>query len=188
MKGKRPGRVRIIAGRWRGSRLQVPDLPGLRPTGDRGREILFNWLQAHVRGARCADLFAGTGALGLEAASRGAAEVALVEIQAVACAALKENIDRLDANNVQLVRGDALVWLDGCEPASLDIVFVDPPFGKGLEQRVLERLAVGKLLSASGLVYMETAREGESLSLGAEWEVVKEKTLGEVRMQLLRKI
>ncbi|NNK37437.1 MAG: 16S rRNA (guanine(966)-N(2))-methyltransferase RsmD, partial [Xanthomonadales bacterium] len=98
---KGPGRVRIIAGRWRGSRLQVPDLPGLRPTGDRARETVFNWLQVHLRDAHCADLFAGTGALGLEAASRGAAEVVLVEKQAPACAALRENIARLRADNVR---------------------------------------------------------------------------------------
>ncbi|NNJ65897.1 MAG: 16S rRNA (guanine(966)-N(2))-methyltransferase RsmD [Xanthomonadales bacterium] len=180
--------MRIIAGRWRGSRLQVPDLPGLRPTGDRARETVFNWLQMHLRDARCADLFAGTGALGLEAASRGAAEVVLVEKQAHACAALRENIARLRADNVRLVEGDALTWLDGCAPGSLDIVFVDPPFGKGLGRPVLERLADGRLVKTGGLVYLETAREDDPVGTEIDWEVLKEKVLGEVRMQLLKKI
>jgi 16S rRNA (guanine966-N2)-methyltransferase len=180
--------VRIIAGRWRGSRLQVPDLPGLRPTGDRARETVFNWLQMYLRDARCADLFAGTGALGLEAASRGAAEVVLVEKQAHACAALRENIARLRADNVRLVEGDALAWLDGCDPGSLDIVFIDPPFGRGLERPVLERLADGRLVKTGGLVYLETAREDDPVGTEIDWEVLKEKVLGEVRMQLLKKI
>ncbi|MBT8058643.1 MAG: 16S rRNA (guanine(966)-N(2))-methyltransferase RsmD [Gammaproteobacteria bacterium] len=179
--------MRIIAGRWRGSRLQVPDLPGLRPTGDRARETVFNWLQMHLRDARCADLFAGTGALGLEAASRGAAEVVLVEKQAHACAALRENIARLRADNVRLVEGDALTWLDGCAPGSLDIVFVDPPFGKGLGRPVLERLADLGVVREGGLVYLETARDEDAVAPGKPWEVLKDKALGEVRMRLLRR-
>jgi 16S rRNA (guanine966-N2)-methyltransferase len=187
MKRKRPGHVRIIGGRWRGTRLQVADLPGLRPSGDRGREVLFNWLQAHLQGARCADLFAGTGVLGLEAASRGAAEVVLIENQRAACAAIRSNLAKLGGETVRLVEGDALDWLEHCEPGSLEVVFVDPPFGKGLEQRVLERLVGDRLVEPGGLVYLETARDEHPVHVGMDWEVLKEKVLGEVRMQLLKK-
>jgi len=128
-KRKRPGSVRIIGGKWRGRRLPVRDLPGLRPSGDRSRETLFNWLQAHVHGAVCVDLFAGSGALGLEAASRGAAKVILVEKLSVAALDLRDVLLALKADQVTVVESDALQWLQSCPAQSLDIAFVDPPFG-----------------------------------------------------------
>ncbi len=116
MTKKQPGTVRIIGGKWRGTRLRVRDLPGLRPSGDRGRETLFNWLQMHLRGARCADLFAGSGVLGLEAASRGAARVTLLEKSRPAAAEIRESLARLKAEQVELIEGDAIAWLAQCEP------------------------------------------------------------------------
>ena len=187
MNRKKPGTVRIIGGRWRGRRLPVANLPGLRPSGDRSRETLFNWLQAHIRGARCVDLFAGTGVLGLEAASRGAERVVLVEQAARAARAIQESVGALnDGAEISVVRGDALRWLESCEAASIDIAFVDPPFGSGLAARALERLAVNGCLAPGGLVYLETPHDAPA-EISPDWRVVRDKRLGEVRMQLLKR-
>ena len=137
MKKKRTGTVRIIGGQWRGTRLPVPDLPGLRPSGDRSRETLFNWLQTHIHGARCVDLFAGSGVLGLEAASRGAAEVILVEKSKQVAQDLRTSLKRLNAERVEVIETDAINWLALCKAQSMDIMFIDPPFGTGLEVRSL---------------------------------------------------
>ncbi|MEJ2384406.1 MAG: 16S rRNA (guanine(966)-N(2))-methyltransferase RsmD [Xanthomonadales bacterium] len=196
MSRNKPGRVRIIGGRWRGRRLPVVDLPGLRPSGDRSRETLFNWLQADIRGARCVDLFAGTGVLGFEAASRGARRVVLVEQAARAVQAIEANLATLTAGDppapsvgddgISVVRGDALRWLAACAPAGLDIAFVDPPFGSGLAERALALLADGDCLAPGGLVYLETARQATT-DVAPEWRVVRDKALGEVRMRLLER-
>ena len=188
MKKKRTGTVRIIGGQWRGTRLPVPDLPGLRPSGDRSRETLFNWLQMHIHGARCIDLFAGSGVLGLEAASRGAAEVILVEKSRQAAQNLRESLKRLNAEQLEVIETDAIAWLALCNQQSIDIVFIDPPFGTGLELRSLELLTAGDCISPGGFIYIETAREAPAIAPAPGWEIVKEKTLGEVRMQLLKKV
>lgn len=189
---KKAGTVRIIGGRWRGRRLPVPDLPGLRPSGDRSRETLFNWLAPHVHGSRCADLFAGTGVLGLEAASRGAKSVVLVEKAPAAAEVIRANVDKLMSGDgrseVTVLKTDALDWLRSCESGSLDIVFVDPPFGAGLEPPVLEILAVGECLTQAGLVYLETARNSGEFLPGKDWFTVKEKTVGDVHMRLMKKV
>lgn len=188
MKKKRTGAVRIIGGQWRGTRLPVPDLPGLRPSGDRSRETLFNWLQLHIHGARCVDLFAGSGVLGLEAASRGAAEVILVEKSKQVAQDLRTSLKRLNAERVEVIETDAINWLALCKAQSMDIVFIDPPFGTGLEVRSLELLTAGDCVSPGGFAYVETAREAPANVPIPGWEIVKEKTLGEVRMQLLKKV
>jgi len=188
MKKKHTGSVRIIGGSWRGTRLPVPDIQGLRPSGDRGRETLFNWLQMHIRGARCADLFAGSGVLGLEAASRGAAEVTLIEKSRQAAKLIRESLQKLGGANVEIVEEDALSWLSRREPQSVDIVFIDPPFGQGLEVRSLELLTAGDVVNPGGFAYVETARETPGLAPVPGWEITKEKVLGEVRMQLLKKV
>ena len=150
---QRGGTVRIIAGHWRGSRLDVPDVAGLRPSSDRVRETLFNWLQGYVAGARCLDLFAGSGALGLEAASRGASEVLMIETDTRAVASLRSTLERLKATQVEVVLGDALGWLRRSPDRHYDLVFVDPPFSADLQQRALE--AVLPWLSDTALVYIE---------------------------------
>lgn len=186
-----PGSVRIIGGEWRGRRLPVVDLPGLRPSGDRTRETLFNWLQPCIHGAHCADLFAGSGALGLEAASRGAAEVTLIENTPLAMQSLRSAVVRLGgaaAGRVRLDEIDALRWLAARQPLSLDIVFVDPPFDSRLEVRALELLLQRDLLRPGGVVYIETARAASPPRPGLGWDLAKEKLLGEVRMVLLRKL
>lgn len=163
--GRRPAaaaahRIRIIGGTWKRTPLPVPDLPGLRPTPDRVRETLFNWL-GPVTGLRCLDLFAGTGALGLEAASRGAAEVWLVEPEPRAQRALRGTLDKLSADQVTLLASDALAALARAarEGRRFDLVLLDPPFGEGWLERVLPRLA--PLLADQAALYIET---GEPLS------------------------
>src|ERR1700754_5153054 len=121
-----PGRIRVIGGTLRNSRIEVPDLPGLRPTSDRVRETLFNWLQPVIEGSRCLDLFAGTGALGLEALSRGAASVTFVEREPRLAAALQANLSRLKAGG-EVIGDDAARWLKG-SGKPFDLVFLDPPF------------------------------------------------------------
>jgi 16S rRNA (guanine966-N2)-methyltransferase len=185
---KRPGSVRIIGGKWRGRRLPVRDLPGLRPSGDRSRETLFNWLQAYVRGAVCVDLFAGSGALGLEAASRGAAEVILVEKLSVAALDLRDVLLVLKAVQVTVVESDALQWLQSCPAQSLDIAFVDPPFGLHLETRALELIRHQDCIRTGGFVYIESVRDAPVIVAGPGWEIAREKTVGEVRLLLLKKI
>jgi 16S rRNA (guanine966-N2)-methyltransferase len=187
MKKKPVGSVRIIGGKWRGTRLPVADLPGLRPSGDRSRETLFNWLQMQIRGAHCADLFAGSGVLGLEAASRGAAAVTLVEKAREAARQIRESLERLGAEQVELFETDAIGWLSACAPQSLDLVFVDPPFGSGLEQSALELLTAGDCVRSGGLVYVETAKTEELITPGPGWEISREKRLGDVQMLLLKK-
>jgi 16S rRNA (guanine966-N2)-methyltransferase len=185
---KQTGTVRIIGGKWRGTRLPVPDLPGLRPSGDRGRETLFNWLQLHIRGATCADLFAGSGVLGLEAASRGASKVILVEKSKAVAGEIQSSLKRLEADQVELIHQDAVNWLARCGPLSLDIVFIDPPFGQGLEARAFDLLVEGNCLRDGGMVYIETARDAAVSIPGPGWEIAKELVMGEVRIHLLKKV
>jgi len=187
-KNQGSGSVRIIAGNWRGSRLPIPDLPGLRPSGDRCREILFSWLQAHIRGAVCVDLFSGSGALGMEAASRGAALVILIEKQRRAAEILQENATRLKAENTRIVATDAIQWLHQCAAQSLDVAFIDPPFGLQLETRALELITSGDCIKSGGHVYLETAATAAITVPGPAWEISREKVLGEVRMLLLKKV
>lgn len=185
--GKGAGQVRIIAGEWRGRKLDVPDLPGLRPSGDRGRETLFNWLQPYLPGARCADLFAGSGALGFEAASRGAAHVDLVEIAPLAVSALVESRSALRAEQVAVHRANALDWLAAQAPDSLDVVFIDPPFDSGLAVRTLGQLQQGGAVAPGGYVYVEAAAQLPELVMQPPFGLTREKVLGEVRMRLFRR-
>jgi 16S rRNA (guanine966-N2)-methyltransferase len=148
-----PAKVRIIGGRWKRTPLPVAAVPGLRPTPDRIRETLFNWLGQDLTGWRCLDPFAGTGALGFEAASRGAARVVLIEQDSRAVELLRRTRDKLHAEQVDVVQGDALVWLRAsAEP--FDLVLLDPPFGTAWAQRVLPLLE--PLLAPGAWVYVET--------------------------------
>jgi 16S rRNA (guanine966-N2)-methyltransferase len=189
--GRKPGHVRIIGGEWRGRRLPVVDLPGLRPSGDRARETLFNWLQPYIGGARCVDLFAGTGVLGLEAFSRGAAEVTLVENTPLAVQALRAALVKLEVPGakagVHLAETDALKWLQTRESLTLDIVFIDPPFSSRLETQAMTLLVDRNLVSEGGLVYIETSRNTPPFHPGLGWEILKDQSIGEVRMLLLKK-
>lgn len=178
--------VRIIAGDWRGRRLQIADVPGLRPTGDRCRETLFNWLQPWLPGADCADMFAGTGALGFEAASRGAASVLMVEKHLRAQAVLRQSIEQLLAEQVSLHAGGAMTLIKEFKPDSFDIVFVDPPFDSNLVGLVLERLVNSGCVRQGGFIYVESLAS-LMLSPPQGWSVWRDKQIGEVRMQLFRR-
>ena len=148
------GEIRIIGGQWKRTRLSVPDKPGLRPTPDRVRETLFNWLGQSLEGWSCVDAFAGTGALGLEAASRGATQVQLVEQDPALVKALQSLVQRLNAaQQVAVRRGDGVVWLRGLPPASVDLVLLDPPFDASLFEPALR--AARPCLRASGWLYLE---------------------------------
>ncbi len=150
-----PGSVRIIAGKLRGSKLPVPDRPGLRPTSERVRETLFNWLQPHLAGARVLDLFAGTGALGLEALSRGAAEVVFVDDGAKALALLRANIARMRAEGeTRILRQDA-TRLPPNPGAPFTLVFLDPPYGKALGEAALAQAAKGGWLAPGAMIVWE---------------------------------
>ncbi|MFO1191085.1 MAG: 16S rRNA (guanine(966)-N(2))-methyltransferase RsmD [Rhodoferax sp.] len=145
--------IRIVGGAWKRTRLKVPDLPGLRPTPDRVRETLFNWLGQDLAGWRCLDAFAGTGVLGLEAASRGAASVQLVEQDRGLVAQIGDTIARLQASGVRVVRGDGVAMLRQAAPASLDLVLLDPPFDSALAEPALRAAAAA--LAADGYLYLE---------------------------------
>ncbi|MBT2969810.1 MAG: 16S rRNA (guanine(966)-N(2))-methyltransferase RsmD [gamma proteobacterium symbiont of Ctena orbiculata] len=182
MHGQTACQVRIIGGRHRGRRLHFPELPGLRPTGDRIRETLFNWLQPYIEGARCLDLFAGSGALGLEAASRGAAQVVMLDTAVAVVRQLAENKRQLDLDQVQVVRADALQWLEQ-EATPFDIVFLDPPFVDNLLQPLCQRLSMGWLADGAH-IYLEDAVSRNMPPLPEGWEMQKQKSAGQVHYGL----
>ncbi len=189
LKGRRkspPGEVRIIGGAWRGRRVAVVDAPGVRPTGDRVRETLFNWLMPVLPGMRCLDLFAGTGALGLEALSRGAAEVCFVERQGAVARALEESLRRFGAVSGRVVTADALRYLGG-PPQAFDLVFLDPPFGDFDIGELCKLLDQG-WLAEGGRVYVEMPAARDLPAFPPQWEVVKNKTAGQVRFALARRL
>ena len=185
-KSRLSGSVRIIGGQWRGRRVPVPDIEGLRPSGDRCRETLFNWLQPFLHNAKCVDLFAGTGVMGLEAVSRGAASAVLVEKSRVAANSLRQSVEMLEAKQVAVIEADALSWLAQQAPSSIDIIFVDPPFSLNIAEKVMASLVQTQALRSGGLVYLESAAPDPAPAPGPGWEVLKEKRLGDVRMQLFR--
>ncbi|HVY80228.1 MAG TPA: 16S rRNA (guanine(966)-N(2))-methyltransferase RsmD [Steroidobacteraceae bacterium] len=175
--------IRIIGGTWRGRRFRFADVPDIRPTPDRVRETLFNWLGSRVIGARCLDLFAGSGALGLEALSRGAAAAVLVEQNAVAVRSLKELVATLGARGARVERDDALRFL-GRAPTPFDIVFLDPPFAAGLLAQVAERLERNGWLAPDALIYVESSAREPLPALPASWQPLKAKRAGEVGYHL----
>ncbi|WP_018716574.1 16S rRNA (guanine(966)-N(2))-methyltransferase RsmD [Arhodomonas aquaeolei] len=180
-------RLRIVAGDWGGRRLPFPEARDLRPTAERVRETLFNWLRADVAGARCLDLFAGSGALGLEAASRGAREVVCVERSRRVADVLRENVARLGgAERVAVTVADARRYLDG--PASaFDLVFLDPPFSSSIIDSVCAGLESGGWLSPRALVYVERARHGQAVSVPASWTLRRHGTAGDVDYRLYQR-
>ncbi len=181
--------LRIIGGSWRGRRLRFANVPGLRPTSDRNRETLFNWLQPHLHGSRCLDLFAGSGALGFEGASRGAAHVLLVERAAAAARQLKENIRILEAGDrVRLHRGDAIALLKGPPPSSpFDLVFLDPPFDDALLPRACALLEHGGWLAPEALIYLEFRHGNTEPELSAHWHIHRQRVAGQVAYRLMHR-
>jgi len=179
--------VRIIGGIWRGRRVHFPDMPALRPTPDRVRETLFNWLQHSLEGTRCLDLFAGSGALGLEALSRGAAEVVFVEQFPAASRTLQEQLTRLGgAGKGRVMEMGAARFLRSA-PKPFDVVFLDPPFDTGALAEYIPMLDDGDWLKVGGLVYLENERTAGAPTLPDHWELLKSKSAGEVGYHLARK-
>ncbi|MFC7301231.1 16S rRNA (guanine(966)-N(2))-methyltransferase RsmD [Cognatiluteimonas weifangensis] len=181
-----PGAVRIIGGRWRGTRLAVADAAGLRPSSDRVRETLFNWLQPKLPGARVLDLFAGSGALGLEALSRGAREALLVERDPRLAATLRDTVTRLQAGaQAQVVRADALAWLRAPAHGRFDVVFLDPPFAAGLWDAALALLP--PWLAVDAWLYLEAPLAAAPVP-GADWSAHRAGSTREVRYTLYRRV
>jgi 16S rRNA (guanine966-N2)-methyltransferase len=189
-RGEPPAQVRIIGGRWKRTLLPVPTVEGLRPTPDRVRETLFNWLGQDLEGWACVDPFAGTGALGFEAASRGAARVVMVERDPRAVELLERTRDRLKAESVQVVRGEALAWLRMAagQGPRFDLVLLDPPFGQQWPERVLPLLE--PLLSPEARVYLETEAPLQAgaglLAASPNLELLRSAKAGRVHYHLLR--
>jgi 16S rRNA (guanine966-N2)-methyltransferase len=180
------GRLRIVAGNWRTRLLDIADVDGLRPTSERIRETLFNWLSPRIHGAHCLDLFAGTGALGLEALSRGAESAVFVERSAVAARQLRKNISVLDASGATVRAQDARDYLCGAPEGPFDVVFLDPPFAADLLEETCRLLAMPGLLANGALVYLEQDRSHPEPELPAGWQITKNKTAGKVRYMLAK--
>lgn len=186
MKNKGTNRLRIIGGQWRGRILSFPSAMGLRPTPDRVRETLFNWLQGIVTGASCLDLFAGSGALGFEALSRGAEDVTWVERNAAVAMALHDHLERLGAQkHGQVVQADALDYLQRLS-RPFDIIFLDPPFYHDWIARCLPLLIQGGWLAANAWIYLEMEADLSPLPLPQDWELVRAHRAGQVGYYLAR--
>ena len=178
------GTVRIIGGRFRRRRVPVPAVPGLRPTPDRVRETVFNWLAGRVEGARCLDPYAGTGALGLEAASRGAARVVCVERDRRLADALEAQARALGADAVRVVCAPVLAWLAGRAGEPFDIVLMDPPFDAGEHGAAAAALEAGGWLAPDARVYLESRAPFEALALPGSWSMLRSNKAGQVRYHL----
>ena len=184
------GQVRIIGGQCRGRRISFPAVVGLRPTGDRLRETLFNWLTAELRGARCLDLFAGSGALGLEAASRDASEVILLELNPSAALALGDNIDVLDLKSARVFNANALNWLqqNASDSKPFDIIFLDPPFDSTLLADTITALTqLSTLLADNASIYIEAPARQTLDFMPDSWQLHRHKTAGDVTCYLYRR-
>lgn len=178
--------IRIIGGHWRSRRIRFPDVLGLRPTPDRVRETLFNWLQGEIEGARCLDLYAGSGALGFEAASRGASRVVEVERNPRVCGALRHNCAALEATQIEVVQAEVRRFLAG--PASaFQMVFLDPPFRCGYIAQSCELLDQRGWLADPAWIYLEAEAELPLDDLPSGWSVVRSKKAGDVGYHLCRR-
>ncbi len=184
--GKAPGSnntLRIIGGAWRGRQLPFATADGLRPTGDRIRETLFNWLTGQLEGCLCLDLFAGSGALGFEALSRGAARVTMIESNRNAAQQLRANADLLRTPNAQILQQDAFLFLATPPPSGYDLVFLDPPFQKNLWAKAVAELAANQWLNPGALIYIETPRD-TNVTPPCGWVKIKNKAAGQVDFSL----
>ncbi|WP_037444446.1 16S rRNA (guanine(966)-N(2))-methyltransferase RsmD [Shewanella mangrovi] len=186
MSKNRPGsgQVRIIAGQWRSRRLPIHDLDGLRPTTDRVRETLFNWLSGDIAGAKVLDCFAGSGALSLEALSRYAESARIYELQRPAAEQLKQNLASLKCDHAEVLNRDVIAALGQPADRQFDLVFIDPPFRKGLAQQTIDLLAQHQWLSDLALIYVEVESELATLKTPANWVQLKEKVAGQVCYRL----
>jgi len=177
------GQIRLIGGQWRGRKLPVPHSPGLRPTTDRVRETLFNWLAPVIQGARCLDCFAGSGALGIEALSRYAGSATLLEFEKPVAQQLGKNLALLNAQNGQVVNVNTLNWLSK-NGQVYDVVFLDPPFRKGILQDTIGLLDANGWLADEAWIYIESEVEHGAIPVPASWRLHREKIAGQVAYRL----
>ncbi len=171
------GQLRIIGGKWRRRLIEFDSSLGIRPTTDASRETLFNWLAANVGGASCLDLFGGSGALGFEAASRGARSVVVVDHKLSVIRQLKTTADQLQANEFEFVCSDAMRYLHSCD-RKFDIVFLDPPFSQNLLQQAVNGLARSHCLNSDAAIYIECEISAENLQIPETWKAVRKKRAG----------
>lgn len=184
-KGTRPGGViRIIGGDWRGRKLPVLDIEGLRPTSDRVRETLFNWLQFEIASKRCLDVFAGSGALGFEAKSRGAAEVLMLEKSEAVARQLKQNAQLLKTQAIEVQTTDSLQYLAYPAKQTFDLVFIDPPFNQNLVQPTLDTLFANGWVNHQAWLYIEQEKSLDWPTLPSGWQIYREKTTSQTRFAL----
>jgi len=185
----RPGRafvLRIIGGEWRGRTIRFPPLPAIRPTPDRVRETLFNWLQGAIPGSHCLDLYAGSGAVGLEALSRGAREVVFVDLESAVTRHLGDTLHELGCDRGRAVRADALAFLE--QPGTpFDVIFLDPPFAEPVLPETCRRIEAGGWLAPGGFVYLEAPAAAGPPELPAGWTLLKSRRAGEVGYHLARR-
>lgn len=185
-KNSSAGSVRIIGGDWRSRKVEVADAPGLRPTIDRVRETLFNWLMFDIAGRNCLDLFAGSGVLGMESLSRGAAHCTFIENNPKVAAAIRNNLTKLNADqqSFQLLEQNALSYLSQCQDHQFDVVFIDPPFAQSLLPEVTTELAKTNCLNNGAKVFIELARNDDLPTMPETWQCVKQKKAGQSQLFL----
>lgn len=184
-KNRGKGEIRIIAGQWRGRKLPVLDKEGLRPTTDRIKETVFNWLMPYILDSRCLDCFAGSGSLGIEALSRQAKYVQFFELDKQVAKQLEANLIRLQTQSGKVQQGDSLQHLkEGNQDAPYELVFLDPPFNKALLQPAIQQLEDGNWIAQNSLIYIEKERSLDKLELPPHWELLKHKQAGEVSFSL----
>ncbi len=182
--------LRVIAGKWRSRKLEFPDIDGLRPTADRVRETLFNWLQEPIAYARCLDLFAGSGACGIEALSRGARFVTFVDVSPSATSAIRRNLALLQAEDYEVVCEDSLTWLGRKNKETVvqyDVVFLDPPFASDLLKRAVAAVERSDALASNAYIYIESAQELAVALLPENWHLSKAKKAGKVYFYLYQR-
>ncbi len=180
------GKLRIVGGEWRSRQLAVAAVEGLRPTPDRIRETLYSWLTGWVPGARCLDAFSGTGALGLEALSRGASHTTFLEYSPAAVRTLRENLMALKCSNGEVIHTNANLWLNNKPAEPYNLIFLDPPFNKGMVAPVCQQLHDNGYLAEEGLVYIESEVALGLPVVPEHWQLWKEKTAGQVSCRLFR--
>jgi 16S rRNA (guanine966-N2)-methyltransferase len=184
-KSKLSTKLRIIGGQWRGRKLSIANVDGLRPTGNRIRETLFNWLSADITDSVCLDLFAGSGALGFESVSRGAAHVTMLEKNSHAYRTLQQHCQTLQTHRTHVIEQDCLLWLKqpSLKKASVDIAFIDPPFALSIWHQTIDALISSQLLKHHALIYVETPRD-TTIQVPDLWKIHKEKQAGQVCFRL----
>lgn len=182
-----PGEVRVISGKWRGRKLAVLDAQGLRPTTDRVKETLFNWLMHAIDGANVLDCFAGSGSLAIEALSRHASQATLVERDAALARHLQQNLQRLQCQNARVQQQDCLTMLSTAATQQFSVVFIDPPFRKDLAIPCCQALEKHQWLTSDALIYLETEKELNVAAIPANWRLLKEKIAGQLAYRLYQR-